>query len=191
MSIITVSKIKGLLNLTDTSKDSFIENNLPAAIEFLFTEFHNYFEVATDQIYIEEADTISFESGTPAKIKDSANGLVEAGFKAGMAVRIKGSYLNEKVVELASVTSGEMTLTSDYTLDDENFGLEISLTIIKLPEVAKLFVAKLIESFFPNKSTTQGIESERFDDYSVKFNKQEIPQQVLDIMEPKRKLSWG
>lgn len=191
MAIIALEEIKELLGLTDNTRDNFIENNLPAAESFLFSEFHNYFEVATDQIYL-EAETISFQSGTPAKILDSANGLKNAGFKDGMTFRIKGSYLNDGVMPIETVTAGELILKSGSKLTDEDYGLNIRLTIVRLPQEAKLFVAKYLEFHFPNKSTTQGIESEKFDDYSVKFkDTSEIPSSIIEIMNPKRKLSWA
>lgn len=189
--IITQGEIKDLLGIADTSRDGFIDANLPAAESFLFSEFHNYFEVATDQIYL-EAETISFQSGIPAKILDSGNGFVDAGFKDGMSLRIKGSYLNDSVVPIETVAAGELALKTGSNLIDEDYGLEVRITVVRLPHEAKLFVAKYLEFHFPNKSTTQGIESERFDDYSVKFKDiSEIPSSIMGIMNPKRKLSWA
>jgi hypothetical protein len=190
MALITRGEIKDLLGINDTSRDNFIDKNLPNAESFLFSEFNNYFEVAADQLFL-ESDSVSFERGTPAKIKDSNNGFVDAGFKNGMVFRIKGSYTNDGVVPVTSVTPGELILKEDYNLFDEDYGLNVRLTIVRLPQEAKLFVAKLLEFNFPNKSNTEGVESERFDDYSIKYIiKNEIPQSIMAIMEPYRNLRW-
>lgn len=192
MSLITRTEIKGILGLADTdnSKDDFIDKNLPLAESFLFDETHNYFEVATEQIFL-ESSTISFESGSPSKIIDSESQFVNTGFRGGMALRIKGSYYNDGVITVETVSDGELILEEDINLIDEDAGLEIRITLVKLPQAAKLFVAKLIELNFPNEKVRAGIESERFDDYSVKYIiKEDIPQTIMMLIDKYRKLSW-
>lgn len=61
------------------------------------------------------------------------------------------------------------------------------------PKTVKLFVAKFIEWQFPNKATSQGIESEKFDsEYSVKYltKAEDVPEQIMRILDPFMNLSW-
>lgn len=190
MSILTKEIIKGLLDITDSSRDSFIDKNLMSAEAFLFSRTNNFFEIATNQFFV-ESNNISFANGTPSKILDSESGFVDAGFVDGMVFRIKGSYLNDGVVPVSTVTAGEITLQAGHSLSDEDYSLNIRITIVRLPEPAKLFVAKYLEFHFPNKSTTEGIKSEKFDDYSVTFkDSSEIPKSIMSILDPYRRLSW-
>lgn len=192
MSILTTSEVKKILGIadTDSSKDNIIAELLPLAESFFFDETHNYCEVATEKIYL-ESNTISFASGSPSQIIDSANQFISSGFKDGMVIRVKGSYYNDGVYTIATVAEGELLLGNDYSLSEEDLGIEVRITIIKLPHEAKLFIAKLIEFYFLNDLSSKGIESERFDDYSVKYViKENIPGPIMQLINPLRVLSW-
>lgn len=54
-----------------------------------------------------------------AKITDTGNGLVAAGFTAGMTLIIEGSAGNDKQVLVESVAAGEIVLTADFDLSSE------------------------------------------------------------------------
>ncbi|MBK7979255.1 MAG: hypothetical protein IPK06_04430 [Ignavibacteriae bacterium] len=193
MPILTPSEVKGILGIADNdlSKDNIIEKQLPLVESFFFRETNNYCEVATEKIFL-ESDTISFEGGNPSRIIDSSNQFVNSGFKDGLAIRIKGSYYNDGAIPIKSVTPGELIPKDEVVLVDEDFGLDIRITIIRLPKEAKLFIAKLVEFYFPNRANTNGIESERFDEYSVKYIiKEDIPDSIMKLIENLRNLSWA
>jgi len=193
MSIIRTEEVKELLGIAreNDSYDKFIEKALPGMKNFLFSVTNNTFEAFLDEIYL-EADTISFAAGEPASISDSDSGFTDAGFVNGMLIRVSGSLFNDGVYKIKTVNDGKLELELDENLTTESAGRTIEITFVKIPEEAKLFIAKVIEYYFPSKASLQGIESEKFDDYSVKFNlkSDDIPESIMAIIKPYVKLNW-
>lgn len=188
--IISRDEIKELTGLAGTAEfDGYIDRNIPTAVEYLFDETKNYFEVLKDQISL-SASTISFDQAN-RKIIDSENGFLDAGFKSGMNFRVHGSLLNDGVKLIKQITASEIIVDIADTIVNENFELDVRLTVVKIPETVKLFLARLIDHFKPSKAKTQGITQERFDDYSVTFSKTtEIPEEIFQLLDPYRKLEW-
>lgn len=187
MSIITSAEIKGILGIAenDFSKDIIIEKQLPLVEKFLFNDLNNYFE--SEKVVI-ETDQISFEN--PSRIVDPMGIFFNSKFKNGLPIRIKGSDLNQGTFIIKEIFEDKVDLNEDANLIDEDFP-EVIISLIKLPDEFKLCAAKLTEFYFPNNVNTMGVESERFDDYSVKYViKEEIPHSILDLVERHRRLLW-
>lgn len=191
MQFVTVVEIKDLLGITDTSRDAFIEANKSSVEKQFFEETNNYFEVSPDVLFL-SGNSIAFVSGTPAKITDSENRFVSAGFKAGMDIRIQNSILNNGIFRVGSVVPGELTLAAGEVLIDEDLSQDILVTLVVIPEQIKLVIAKIIEFYFPTKNSQQGIKSEKFDDYSISFVEkgEGFPASVQKLIEPYMNLKW-
>lgn len=90
------------------------------------------------------ADTISFKEGDPSgtgerhndRILDSASGFVEAGFKEGMRVQIRGSSTggnNQTDVLLVQVTPGEILFSEAFDFTTQAAGDYIGISGITQP----------------------------------------------------------
>ena len=76
-----------------------------------------------------QAITIAFNDNDPAAdtITDSGNGLVEAGFDAGMHITVDGSTSNDGTYLIDSIVAGTITLDSADTLTDEAAGDTVTI----------------------------------------------------------------
>ena len=96
---------------------------------------------------IKTVNTISFESATNPLIKDSANGFVSAGFKAGMRIVVGGSTDNDGIYLITNVEVGTLTLSDTNYLTDEAAGDNVTISAgvpkgnILLTAQRKLWVA--------------------------------------------------
>lgn len=88
-------------------------------------------QAVDDELLVEtiiQADTISFETATEPKIYDSANGFVDAGFKAGMNIVIGGSTDNDGLYTITAVEAGMLTLSDTNFLTTEEAGNNVSIS---------------------------------------------------------------
>jgi len=192
MPLLTTPEVKALIGIanSDTTYDTDIDSLLPSAIDKLFNVTCNYFELYPDEINI-ESDTISF-SAADKKINDTGNGFVDAGFVDGIFVRIYNSLLNDGVYKTLSISADSITLDQSETIKDESAGRKVKITMVKLPQEAKLFIAQVVEFNLAKKARREGIESERFDDYNVRYADQSkgLPERILQNIERFKKLKW-
>jgi len=75
-----------------------------------------------------QANTISFETATEPKIYDSADGFVDAGFKAGMKIVIGGSEDNDGLYDIIEVAEGMITLSDTNFLATESAGENVAIS---------------------------------------------------------------
>lgn len=88
-------------------------------------------QAVDDELLVEtiiQADTISFETATEPKIYDSANGFIDAGFKAGMNIVIGGSTDNDGLYTITAVEAGMLTLSDTNFLTTEEAGNNVSIS---------------------------------------------------------------
>ena len=187
---ITRDEIKDLIGLADTdSYDQYIEKAILAAEKFVLSETKNFFEVHTDKV-IRSANTISFDKASNA-ILDSENLFMECGFISGLLVRVKGSFVNDSFYQIKTVTAGSLVSDTSNRVKDEAAGFDVRITVCQIPEEVKLFIAKFINHYKPSKTSKENISSEKFDDYSVTYlNTESLPEDILELLDPFRKLKW-
>ena len=192
MEFLTVTEVKQILEITDTTHDDFIETIKPLVENQFFLETNNYFEKLVNDVNV-ESDGISFVNGSPDTIVDSNSGFVTGGFVAGMDIRIKGSARNDSIVRIASLVAGTITLETNLEVVSEAFGLDVALTMVALPKQLKMVFSKIIEYYIPTDQTRDGVKSEKFDTYSVSFGENGIgtfPQAVRSLIMPYMKVRW-
>lgn len=192
MSFITRNEVKKILGIveTDTTKDDQIDSLLVPSENFVFDYTNNSFEIYPFEYYL-EADTISFDAGY-RRIHDSASGFIAAGLKSGVPIRIQGDLLNDGVYNTETVSAGVIQLQSDQVIEERAVAadLYVRITMVRIPQNVKLFIARFIEFNFPNDKRSDGIASESFGGYSVSYVSQEdVPANLLAMLAPYRKLS--
>ena len=183
--IITLDEVKSLLQITNTSKDSFIASMIPVVQDFVFTYTNNYFEILTDTVY-RDSNSISFVNGSPSKINDLQNKFISAGFVPGIHTRVQGSKFNDGVYKVAAVEAGSLTLSAEEELTNESVDSEVVtlITVVKFPKGIKLPVAKLI-GFHLDPKNAKGVQSESLGDHSISFQSGgNYPQSLLNDLRP-------
>ncbi|MEW6507189.1 MAG: phage head-tail connector protein [Bacteroidota bacterium] len=187
--IVTVSEVKSLLQIVDSSKDTFIASMIPIVQDFVFTYTNNYFEILTDKVY-RESNSISFVNGSPSKINDSQNKFISAGFVPGIHTRVQGSKFNDGVYKVAAVEAGSLILSAEEELTNESVDSEVVtlITVVKFPKGIKLPVAKLI-GFHLDPKNAKGVQSESLGDHSISFQSGgNYPQSLLNDLIPYRRM---
>lgn len=190
--IINIEEVKEILQITTPEYDETIESLIPKVQDFIFNYCNNHFEVATDVIGLESTNIV-FVSGTPSKIQNSDSYFVDAGFLAGMDLKVTGSLYNDGVYHLDGVAVDELTLSADDSLTDEDYEAKVSLTMVRFPKGIKLPVAKLIAEDLKNVfSTAEKVVSERVGNTSFNYGgskfKGEYPAELLAGLKPWKKI---
>jgi len=167
--IITAAEVKSLLQISGSAYDSFIDAMIPVVQDFVIQYTNNYFEILTDSVY-RDTNTLSFVTGSPAKINDSQNKFVDMGFVAGIHIRVNGSKFNDGIYKVDSVSARTLTLSSDDSLTNESEDSEvvIKITVVQFPKGIQLPVAQLIGYNF-EKRNMKGVQSERLGDHSISY----------------------
>lgn len=175
--IATLSEIKTIIGISqsDTSKDSDIKTFMQIIEEEIHDICKNNFVRDRDLInekYFPSSINISFEASS-YKILDSDNGLYDA-FISGNSIKVFGSLENDGIylVDTIAVDGSYLTINSDYgSLTDESAGEAISLYKLWYPKPLKFAIAHMINYRLSPDSLlkSKGIESEKVDDYNVKF----------------------
>lgn len=179
MPIITLSEVKALLNITDTSKDTLISTLIPIVQDKVVRYCHNTFDIPLIRSY---ADTFTF-AGTAKTITDSDAQFLNNYFTAGLEIRIKNSIYNDGTYTIKTVTAGVLTTNealadeSPYTpsTDSKSFqsGYGKTPTIIqaiKFPEGIKIPTMIYIDWLSVNNHHV--LLNERIGDWSGQYKKE-------------------
>lgn len=189
--IITSDEVKSLLQISGTTYDSLITAMIPVVQDFVLKYTNNYFETLTESVY-RDTNTISFVSGSPAKINDSQNQFVYMGFVAGIHVRVQGSKFNDGIYKVDSVEAGSLILSSDDELISESVdsNVLVKITIVQFPKGIKLPVAKMI-GFHLEKRNARGVQSESLGDHSISYQSGgSYPKSLLDELNQYRQAKF-
>ena len=190
MNIVSRAEVKTILQITDSSKDGLIDALLPSIEGYILGFTNNLF---TDPVVRISASTLSFVSGTPATITDSGLGFVEAGFVAGMAIYVEGTWFNDGYYSLDTVEAGTLTLATGEKLRNESPSSNRSVNIFraKIPEAVKHAAAQMIDFLSKN---TDGISTEKVGNYSVSYDlskKGGFPENIIGKLSLFRRLKAG
>jgi len=184
---------------SNSSKDDDIKFFMQICEEEIHTICKNDFIRDRDLInekYLPSTDTISFEADT-YKILDSDNNLYDA-FISGNSIKVFGSLENDGVyyVDTVAEDGSYLTINSDYgSLTDEDAGEAISIYKLWYPKELKFAIAAMINYKMSSDSTkkNKGIESEKVDDYNIKYDKSKgsskygYPNEIIAMMQNSRK----
>jgi len=155
--ILSLTDLKLLLGITDSSKDSLLSLQIDLVEDLVFNFLKNYFE--SDYISY-ESNTISFST---VYISDSNSKFIEKGFVNGI-YRIQNSIYNNRFVTVSTVASDRLTITDALTT--ETASNYIKLSMCNVPKDIKLCISNMIGFNLANKF---GVKSESFSRYSVSY----------------------
>lgn len=182
----TVTEVKSFLNISGSTYDTRISNYIRPVMDFIINKCHNYFERATDTIYL-NSTTISFENASPPKIYDSASLIVDSGFLDGMQIRVNGSAYNDGIYQVDTVAAGVFTLASDETLTDEDLTYLVTITCVLIPKGVKMACAFIIGELLKYEALTDKVQSERVGNVSYTYANLvagEIPDGIIKMLKP-------
>jgi hypothetical protein len=161
----TLSNIKTLLQISDTSKDILINMLMPLVENNIHDITKNDFIKANEQKYI-SAITISFDKDN-SKILDSDNNLDT--FESGQTIKVFGSYHNDAIYYVNEVAEdgSYLVINSESELIDEDAGQTIRIYKVTYPKALKLINANMINHRLSKNNGN--VVSESIDDYSVSY----------------------
>jgi len=192
MAIITRTKVKELLQITDSSKDTVIDALIPViqnhVVEDLSNRFHLKDTDGTDAIWI-SAETIAFVNSGPDTITDSGSGFVDALFSDGIDIDIIGSKYNNGIFGVNTVAAGTMTLETAEELVAEAAGEAITISRVQFPKGMWSTIADMILWKVDKKRL---VSSWALADYrEVKTGRGGIPVDLWKELNPWRKFRWN
>lgn len=152
-TILSIAELKSWTNITAT--DAVIESK--KLVETVETRLpiilNNYF--TSDDIQLES--TARFNATARSITIDTSENWVDYGFLAGDYIYIYNSYRNDKYVEISSLTSNVMVLTSAYSVIDEYFnsndGKMILFSMVSWPQDVKMVAAEMCYYDYEMRST--------------------------------------
>jgi hypothetical protein len=188
--IITVDECKVLLRITDNTYDESIRQFIPYVQDDIRHYCNKSFGDTT--IYRKSAGSLAFVRGTtltsstdPDTITDDDEDFSTIGFRGSADIIVVGGS-NEGYFELASVSSGTLTLKSTGAVEDQSqttyhrWPGEITVAQVRWPEAIKPVAAKMVW-YLIDKAKPDDVRSERIDDYAVTFaGSHSYPDRVIE-----------
>jgi len=113
--------------------------------------------------------TYKIEYSTFEIVADGIVGTFDNTYLAGMYIVLNGTYLNDGVYKIASVTSSKITV--EETLTAENTNENFYLANCKIPQ-SFIDLSTEIATWKTNNTGIEGVASESIDDYSISYDTQ-------------------
>ncbi len=162
--IITVAEVNSLLQIS--GKDEAIEALIPSAEGQAIDYTKNPFHIPGQYV---EGYQISFVASTKKIINLQGDFITNdyynpVRFQAGLLIHVQNSVLNDGFFTISAAAAGELTLSADDTLFDEEAGSLIRIDLVKVNIGFKLALAKFIG--FLLEGDKQNMQSESIGDYS-------------------------
>jgi len=169
--IATRAEIKTLLGISSTNYDARINLLRPIVQDDLVDVCNNSFFLR--KVYVKGTDIAITEStGDGDKIKQGSaefkDTVDDASFVASRDIVIHGSRHNDGHYELASVSSGVLTLATSGGVLAESTGEYVTVAQVKWPEALKPYYAQMVWHKI-NKAKGNIAKSESIDDYSITY----------------------
>jgi hypothetical protein len=115
----------------------------------------------------------STETGIYEFTINSIKGSFNQTYLVGMYIIVKGSYLNDGIYKIESISSNEIIVEELLTIENTK---DTVFIYVSTPPKHFVEVADAINSFDENKI---GVASESIDDYSVSFSKDQSWQEIF------------
>ncbi len=161
MPITTKEEVKKLLQIptSDTSKDDAIDSLIVKVQSFFIKRINN---CVVPNFYL-ESNNISFVASDKS-INDDNAGFLDAGFAIGNEILVQGTFQNDKVFTIASITESKIVVSE--TIVDENSDLRTIIHRIvfdgEIEMAAVDFIAGKLNKERSVKSRSLGDHSETF-----------------------------
>jgi hypothetical protein len=167
MPAITLSEVKSILNITDSTKDSLITTLIPVCTEYIKNYCNTRFY--DSKVYCEN-DTIDFLATNKINISTDYS-FVDYKFSAGMEIEVTDSILNDGLYTIASVTAQQITL-NETTITTEDNDITININRVKYPQSIKMLLAQMINEsiVYANNNIGGNVTSVRLGDYAVSYS---------------------
>ena len=162
---------------SDVSKDALIDSLIVKVQDFIVRRINNF--IVPEYYFF--GDNISFDSSTSI-IADGDSGIDTGAFAVGNDILVLGSYQNDKVFSIKSVSESEIEVNE--TLTEEAAGNLIYIRRIQFTEDIKIAAADFIASKL-NKE--KSLKSKSLGDHSESYFTQT---EMLDVFAPFKKLQW-
>ena len=162
------NQIFGYTTGDDTTRDNLISLLIPYIQDEVIRYTGNWFLNRNVQLV---ASTIAFVSGSPDTITDSSEQFVECYFQDGNDIKIRYSPNNSKILTIATVAAGTLTLNTNAEIVSEDTGEEIIITQVKFPDSMHLLVNQWVKKYItPQGKSSSIVKSESLPGgYSVTF----------------------
>jgi len=173
--IATLTEIKALLAVTSTTQDDLLNRLIPIVEDDIRQYCNNGFRDAN--VYISSGDISFTQNSTSAdviNIDAGTDGFVDALFKAGQTVQVRGSYNNDGFFDVETVSSAAMTLYSSTSrpyfdpLVTEDEGVYVMINKVDYPNALKNVMAQMCRYKLSNYDYQ--VASESVSRYSVSYN---------------------
>jgi hypothetical protein len=156
MAVITVTEVNSILGITGSADNSFISTYIPyVEIDLLHICNNDFFEGG-----IYQSGTYTFDSSAGSITSKGGNSFATDGFVDGDEILIRGSYRNDGLYVIGTVSTSVITVTKNVssaeTVTEELSGASIIITLVQWPLRAKLAVAKMLQYRMNNKNSMQG-----------------------------------
>ena len=197
MALMTRAEVKQYLKVTSTADDQLIDAYIPVIEEDLCEYCNNYFQDRF--VYRSAVGGIAFVRGNTATATTTADTITDddkelstnsgAGFRAGMDIVVEGTWANDGIHTIKSLTSATLTLESTgeligqdqdsyYTGSGQKIGA-ILISRVNWPKAIKPIAAKMIWTQVSD-AKPGNVQNESIDDYSVTFvNGSAYPSRVM------------
>jgi hypothetical protein len=162
--MITLAETKTLLQISDTSQDTFITFNIPNIINSVCDHCKNHF--LDENIYIKSENVTFANADNSITITD-----FDDEFIAGDYIRIYESARNNGYALIDSIDDTKLVV-SGIEIIDETVESNIIIFRSSYPKSLKLSAAKMLNFLIKNQDPF--IKSEKIDDYSVTFAENEM-----------------
>jgi hypothetical protein len=167
--IITLAKVKTLLQITASTYDTYINALIPL-VESVISQYANddFLDVVkisnsfVPNVYL-YSRTISFVNSTNS-INDTANLLNTYNFAVGDSIRPYYTLHNNQSFTIKSIAAASIVLESIDTINNESAGTDILICKLKFPTYLELVASEMIGYKLSKKDMT--IKSKKIDDYS-------------------------
>ncbi len=138
MAIITLSEVKSLLQISDSSKDTIINTLIPIVQKRVMRYCRNSF----DNYLIRSYDS-KFTFSSAKTITDANSNFLVNNWAAGLEFRINGSLYNDGIYTVSTVTASVLTtneaLKNESPADDpDNNTIYVLLQSINFPDDVKI-----------------------------------------------------
>jgi hypothetical protein len=176
MSVVTKDFVKQMNGWTDDTYDARINALIPIVENRLSSICNNAF-LSVPSV-VSSTTTIGSRGSTGLVFTSSARTITDTDAEfststklaAGDDIYIQDSYKNDGHYELLTVTDTVLTVTTLYTITDENFGNSILLSLVKWPSGIDLIAVDMIKYDIIGRYKSNGVKSERIGDYAVTFD---------------------
>lgn len=179
MPITTKEEVKELLRIpeADTSKDNLIDSLIVKVQDFIIRRINNF---AVPYVYV-ECYGLTFTSSDKSINSDSQK-FLESGLVQGNNILVSGTYQNNKLFSIASIT--DTKITANETVVNEESSLRVIIHKVEFTEDIKLAAADFI-AFKMNRDKT--VKSKSLGDHSESYF---THQEMLAEFSSFRKLQW-